>query len=47
MQGDLDLVLQVQVRMFQQAQQAGQILGEQVVGQGRIGNQVACGWRQR
>ena len=37
MQGDLDLAVQVQVRPFKQAQQAGQILREQ----------VACGWRQR
>ena len=46
MQGDLDLVLQVQVRAFQQTQQAGQILGEQVVGQGGIGDQAGGGWRQ-
>jgi len=46
-QGDLDLVLQVQVRMAQQAQQTGQIGGEQVGGQGRIGDQGVCGWRQR
>jgi hypothetical protein len=45
-QGDLDLVLQVQVRAFQQPQQAGQILGEQVVGQGGIGDQAGGGWRQ-
>jgi hypothetical protein len=46
-QGDLDLVLQVQVRTPQQPQQPGQVLREQVIGQGGIGNQVACGWRQR
>ncbi len=46
-QRDLDLVLQVQVRAAQQPEQAGQILGEQVVGQGRVGDQVACGWRHR
>ena len=46
-QGDLDLVLQVQVRTPQQPQQPRQVLREQVVGQGRIGNQVGCGWRQR
>jgi hypothetical protein len=45
--GDLDLVLQVQVRALQQAQQARQVLGEQLVGQGGIGNQSVCGWRQR
>jgi hypothetical protein len=42
-QRDLDLVLQVQVRVAEQAQQAGQILGEQVLGQGGIGDQVAGG----
>jgi len=46
-QGDLDLVLQVQVRAPKQPQQAGQVLGEQVVGQGRIRDQVVRGWRQR
>jgi hypothetical protein len=46
-QGNLDLVLQVQVRAAKQPQQAGQILREQLVGQGRIGDQVACGWRHR
>ena len=46
-QGDLDLVLQVQVRAPEQPQQARQILGEQVGGQGRIRDQVGCGWRQR
>jgi hypothetical protein len=46
-QGDLDLVLQVPVGMFEQAQQAGQVLGKQVIGQGRVGDQVAYGWRQR
>jgi hypothetical protein len=46
-QGDLDLVLQIQVRMFEQAQQARQVLGQQVLGQGGIGDQVGCGWRHR
>ena len=46
-QGELDLVLQVQVGAAQQPQQAGQILGEQLVGQGGIGDQVAGGWRHR
>jgi hypothetical protein len=46
-QGDLDLVLQVQIRAAQQPEQAGQVLGEQVVGQGRIGDQTSCGWRHR
>jgi len=48
-QGDLDLVLQVQVRVAQQPQQPGQILGEQLVGvgQGGVGNQPGSGWRQR
>jgi hypothetical protein len=44
-QGDLDLVLQVQVRVAQQPQQAGQVLGPQLLGQGGVGDQVACGWR--
>jgi len=47
MQGDLDLVLQVQVGAAQQAQQPRQILREQVISQGRVGNQVGSGWRQR
>jgi hypothetical protein len=46
-QGDLDLVLQVQVRAAQQVQQPGQVGGEQLVGQGRIRDQGVCGWRQR
>jgi hypothetical protein len=46
-QGDLDLVLQVQVRVAQQLQQARQILREQVIGQGRVGDQVHSGWRQQ
>jgi hypothetical protein len=49
-QGDLDLAVQVQVRTLkqpQQPQQAGQVLGEQLVGQRGVGDQVACGWRQR
>jgi hypothetical protein len=46
-QGDLDLVLEVQIRTPQQLQQARQILWEQVGGQGRIGDQVDSGWRQR
>ena len=46
-QGDLDLVLQVQVRPAKQVQQAGQVGGDQVGGQGRIGDQACCGWRQR
>ena len=46
-QGDLDLVLQVQVRALQQPQQAGQILGHQVLGQGRIRDQLDRGWRHR
>jgi hypothetical protein len=44
-QGDLDLVLQV--RTPQQPKQAGQVLGHQVLGQGRIRDQLVCGWRQR
>jgi hypothetical protein len=44
-QGDLDLVLQVQVGACQQTQQPGQVLGDQVLGQGRIGQQPICGWR--
>jgi hypothetical protein len=46
-QGDLDLVLEVQVRPPEQVKQAGQILGEQVFGEGRIRDQASCGWRQR
>jgi hypothetical protein len=48
-QGDLDLVLQVQIRDGEQAQQPRQVLGEQLVevGQSRIGNQLAGGWRHR
>ena len=46
-QGHFDLVLQVQVRTPKQVKQAGQILREQVLGQGRIRDQLACGWRQR
>jgi hypothetical protein len=46
-QGGFDLVLQVQVRAFKQPEQARQVCGEQVVGQGRVGDQVGCGWRHR
>jgi hypothetical protein len=41
MQGDLDLVLQVQVRPPKQPQQMGQILWEQVGGQGWIRDQAS------
>jgi len=44
-QGDLDLAVQIQVRTAKQPQQARQILGEQVIGQGRIRDQVGGGWR--
>jgi hypothetical protein len=46
-QGDLDLVLEVQVGMFEQVQQPGQVGGDQLVGQGWIGDQPAGGWRHR
>jgi hypothetical protein len=46
-QRDLDLVLQIQVRMREESQQARQILAEQLLSHRRVGNQVGCGWRQR
>jgi hypothetical protein len=46
-QGDLDLVLEVQIRVAEQPEQARQILWDQVISQRRIRDQVACGWRHR
>jgi hypothetical protein len=43
-QGDLDLVLHVQVGSGQQAQQPGQIL-RHLVPQQRVRHQVIDGWR--
>ncbi|HZD00251.1 MAG TPA: hypothetical protein VFA46_08640 [Actinomycetes bacterium] len=43
MRGDLDLVVQVRVRLPQRPQQARQILWGQVGGQGRIRDQAGCG----
>jgi hypothetical protein len=46
-QGELDLVLQVQVGAGEQLKQPRQVRWEQVVGQGGIGDQQAGGWRHR
>jgi hypothetical protein len=48
-QRELDLVLQLQVRTPKHPKQVGQVVGNQLVrvGQGRIRDQLAHGWRRR